>query len=162
MMKGSTLSTMTTDQQRYLEFQLGTEHFGIPLLEVRELISIPETTPIPYTPKYIKGIMNLRGQVISVVDLRTKLAIKPNEVTNENAVVIVEFEGVILGLIVDAINRVIQAAPEQIKEIPEVKSETNKDYINGVFQNQNELTVLLNLKNLFNVKEISLAVQKAA
>ncbi len=74
-------------ENRFLCFSLGNEHYAIPLLTVKEVIAPPETTPVPQTPAYFKGIMNLRGQVISVIDLRTKLGIKPLQ-SAENAVII--------------------------------------------------------------------------
>ncbi len=150
------------DSERFLEFSLGRERFGIPLLQVRELISVPETTPIPYSPKYFKGIMNLRGQVISVIDLRLKLGVKATEDHSENAVVIVEFDGFRLGLIVDSINKVLQIEEGQIAEVPEVKATGGKDYINGVFKNGDDLVVLLELPSLLSVREIHQYMEKAA
>ena len=151
-----------TDAERYLEFSLGKEKFGIQLLQVRELISVPETTPIPYSPKYFKGIMNLRGQVISVIDLRLKLGVTSNEDQSENAVVIVEFDGFRLGLIVDSINKVLQIEDGQIAEVPEVKATGGKDYINGVFKNGDDLVVLLELPSLLSVREIHQYMEKVA
>lgn len=152
----------TTDTERYLEFSLGGEKFGIPLLQVRELISVPETTPIPYSPKYFKGIMNLRGQVISVMDLRLKLGVANFSEHSENAVVIVEFDGMKMGLIVDSINKVLQIETGQIAEVPEVKATGGKDYISGVYKNASDLVVILDLQHLLNVKEIHQYMQKAA
>ncbi len=150
------------DSERFLEFSLGAERFGIPLLQVRELISVPDTTPIPYSPKYFKGIMNLRGQVISVIDLRLKLGVKATEDQSECAVVIVEFEGFRLGLIVDSINKVLQIEEGEIAEVPEVKATGGKDYINGVFKNGDDLIVLLELPSLLSVREIHQYMDKAA
>ena len=150
------------DSERYLEFALGSEKFCIPLLQVRELISVPETTPIPYSPKYFKGIMNLRGQVISVIDLRLKLGVKFQESESENAVVIVEFDNFRMGLIVDSINKVLQIEDDQIAEVPEVKATGGKDYINGVYKNGDDLVVILSLQSLLSVKEINQYMEKAA
>lgn len=150
------------DSERFLEFSLGAERFGIPLLQVRELISVPDTTPIPYSPKYFKGIMNLRGQVISVIDLRLKLGVKATDDQSECAVVIVEFEGFRLGLIVDSINKVLQIEEGEIAEVPEVKATGGKDYINGVFKNGDDLIVLLELPSLLSVREIHQYMDKAA
>lgn len=150
------------DSERYLEFSLGSEKFCIPLLQVRELISVPETTPIPYSPKYFKGIMNLRGQVISVIDLRLKLGVKFQENETENAVVIVEFDSFRMGLIVDSINKVLQIEEDQIAQVPEVKATGGKDYINGVYKNGDDLVVILSLQSLLSVKEINQFMEKAA
>jgi purine-binding chemotaxis protein CheW len=85
---------------RYLSFSLGTEEYAIPLLAVKEVIAMPEFTSVPYTPSHFLGIMNLRGQVISVMDLRKKLGIKPGS-TAETAVIICDLSPLCIGVVVD-------------------------------------------------------------
>ena len=94
------------ENERYIEFSLGEEKFAIALLEVKEVISCPETTPIPRSPSHFVGVMNLRGQVISIVDLRKKLSIQSTSELEE-AVIILELDGANIGVIVDSINKVI-------------------------------------------------------
>ena len=104
-----------TNLDRFIEFSLGSEDYAIPLLMVREVISIPETTPIPKAPKHFIGLMNLRGQVISIVDLRNKLNIKPQESDEDSAVIIVDFNGMNIGIIVDSINKVLAFSKNEIQ-----------------------------------------------
>src|SRR5688500_4394511 len=92
---------------RYICFSLGDENFAIPLLAVREVIGVPEVTPIPQTPAYFLGIMNLRGLVISVMDLRTKLGIKPKGGTEET-VMILDLGNFNLGVLVDQVTQVVE------------------------------------------------------
>lgn len=149
------------DMTTYLEFDLGNESYGVKLIAVREVITVPETTPLPNGPKFFKGIMNLRGQIISIVDLRDKLGIKANN-TVEEAVVIVDFDGISIGLIVDSINKVLNFNMKDLVEIPEVQSQVNAQYIQGVYKSESKLTLLLDIERIFNIKELQSMSQKAA
>lgn len=146
-------SEETGQIDRFLEFSLGQEDYAIPLLMVKEVISIPETTPIPKAPKHFIGLMNLRGQVISIVDLRNKLSIKPKEEVADSAVIIVDFQGINIGVIVDSINRVLAFSIGDIQEMPEVNSQVKSDYIRGVYKKEDGLTILLDLAKCLDVKD---------
>lgn len=150
--------------ERFLEFSLGQEEYAIPLLSVREVISLPETTPIPKAPPHFLGIMNLRGQVISVVDLRKKLNIKPKEEDLEESVIIVDIEGMNLGIVVDSINTVLAISLADVSDVPEIESQVNAEYIEGVYRKENSLTVLLDVAKVFDLKEMEMisAAKKAA
>lgn len=138
---------------RYLEFCLGTEEYAIPLLMVREVISVPETTPIPKSPAHFLGIMNLRGQVISVVDMRKKLKIDAKS-DLEEAVVIVDIGGINIGVVVDSINKVLAIAEDEICEMPEVEHQVNTQYILGVFKKEHSLTVLLDIAKVLDLHDM--------
>ena len=144
---------MSPSQERFLEFKLGEEAYAIPLLAVKEVIPVPETTALPQAKKEYVGIMNLRGQIISIVDLRSKLGIKAGDQTEE-AVVIVEVHGVGVGLIVDSIEKVLNLDPQKICEVPEVSSQVNGKYIQGVHQNSDYLVVLLDIASILNIDEL--------
>jgi purine-binding chemotaxis protein CheW len=147
---------------RYLEFCLGTEEYAIPLLMVREVISVPETTPIPKSPSHFLGIMNLRGQVISVVDMRKKLKIEAKSVVEE-AVIIVDIGGINIGVVVDSINKVLAFAQDEICEMPEVEHQVNTQYILGVFKKEHSLTVLLDIARVLDLQDMSaIHIQKEA
>lgn len=142
------------ETNKYLEFDLGIESYAVHLLAIREVIPLPETTPLPNAPSYFVGIMNLRGQIISIIDLRKKLKIKPKEENDQDAVVIVDIEGVSVGLIVDSINKVLNFSLSEITDVPEIKNQTNAKYIQGVFRGEEKLTILLELKNVLDIEEI--------
>ena len=142
------------DVHRFLEFSLGTEDYAIPLLSVREVISVPETTPIPKAPPNFLGIMNLRGQVISVVDLRTKLKIKAKEENQEESVIIVDINGMNLGIVVDSINKVLAFNTNEINEVPEIDTQVNADYIQGVYRKEDTLTVLLDVAKVLDLSDM--------
>lgn len=151
------------ETHRFLEFSLGTEDYAIPLLSVREVISVPETTPIPKAPPHFLGIMNLRGQVISVVDLRTKLKIKAKENNQEESVIIVDINGMNLGIVVDSINKVLAFGLNEVNEVPEIETQVSADYIQGVYRKEDALTVLLDVAKVLDLSDLkALQLKKAA
>lgn len=160
----SKLKKSSGEMSRYIEFSLGTEDYAIPLLMVREVISVPETTPIPKSPVHFLGIMNLRGQVISIVDLRKKLKIDNSKKDKEEAVIIVDVGGINIGVVVDSINKVLAFSSEDVSEMPEVENQINTQYINGVYKKESSLTVLLDIAKVLDIKDMEMigANKKAA
>lgn len=148
--------------ERYLEFKLGTENYAVQLLKIKEVIPHPETTPLPNGPSHFLGIMNLRGQIISVVDLRKKLKIAVNDEESENAVIIMNFDGISIGLVVDSIDKVLNVSKSEISEVPEVESAVNGKYIQGIYKQEDNLIVLLNLEKVLNIDELKRLQEKAA
>ena len=157
MEKLNNKENITLDGMRYLEFDLGEEHYAVKLLLVREVIPVPETTPIPKSPSYFLGIMNLRGHVISIVDLRKKLAISPKENNTESAVIIVDVNDVQIGVIVDSINRVLSVTEKTISNVPEINTQVNAKYIEGVHRQEDKLTVLLDISSALDIQDLSIA-----
>lgn len=148
----SKLKQVNGDLNRFIEFSLGGEDYAIPLLMVREVISVPDTTPIPKAPVHFLGIMNLRGQVISIVDLRKKLKVDSKK-DKEEAVIIVDIGSMNIGVVVDSINKVLAFSPEEVCEMPEVESQLNTQYIQGVYKKEKSLTVLLDLAKVLDLKD---------
>lgn len=142
--------------ERFLCFNLNSEEYGIPLLSVREVIGLPEFTPVPYTPNYFSGLMNLRGQVLSCIDLRTKLGMKPIK-SEEEAVVICDINGTQLGITVDMVNSVLVADKQEISPKPEIESGKSSEYITGVFRKEKRLVLLLDITKLFGKDDVQLA-----
>lgn len=138
---------------RYLCFSLGKDKFAIPLLQVKEVIADVETTNIPQAPSHFKGIMNLRGQVISVIDLRVKLKAGKPEKTPETTIVILDLSPLVLGVIVDSVDSVIEYENEDISPAPDTESSLKADYIVGVARSEKSLTLLLNLRMVLNADD---------
>lgn len=139
-----------SETSRYLCLNLGAEEFAIPLLTVKEVLGMPEVTPIPQTPTYFLGIMNLRGQVISVVDLRTKLGIKPSN-SEETAVIILDLDDSSFGIVVDKVNSVQEISKEQLSEKPSLENSKANEFINGVFKKENGLILVLDISRTLSV-----------
>ena len=141
---------------RFLEFNIGKEKYGVELLTVIEVISIPETTPLPNSPRYIRGVMNLRGQIITVVDLRTKLNIDPLENQNESATIIVKVNNIQIGVIVDSINKVINVNSSELAEIVSTTKNKNSKFINSIWKSPEDyLVFLLNFEKLLDLEEVA-------
>lgn len=140
---------------RFLCFSLGSEEFAIPLLCVKEVIAVPDVTPVPFTPPHFIGIMNLRGQVISVLDLRQKFGIKPQN-TIETAVIICDLNPLCIGVVVDSINSVLAPNESDISDKPEIQSDRPTDYIMGVYRKEKRLVLFLDIG-----KSLSLEDKKA-
>ncbi len=143
---------MTSD--RFLCFNLGTEEFGIPLLAVKEVLAVPEVTPIPFAPSHFVGIMNLRGQVISLMDMRSKFGIKSLN-ANETAVIICDLETTSVGVIVDSINSVISPTTAQLSAKPNVQGSTASDYITSIYRDEGRMVLFLDIARTLNVTDRS-------
>lgn len=141
--------------ERHLSFSLGEESFAIPLLDVREVIAMTETTPIPFAPPHFLGIMNLRGQIISVIDLRKKMGVKPNQST-ENAIIICNLQSVVLGMVVDSVDSVLNVKSTDISDKPEIDGSKKTEFITGVYRQEKKLVLFLDI-----AKALSLDDQKA-
>lgn len=142
--------------KRFLEFSLGTEAYAVPLLSVKEVIAYPDITRIPYTPPYFLGIMNLRGQVISVIDLRLKFGIKADQNT-ETAVIICDLAPLCIGIVVNSVNSVLPLRESEISERPDIQSSKSSDYIIGVTRQDKKLVLLLDMAKAIDVEDQSTA-----
>lgn len=141
---------------RFLSFSIGREEFAMPLLDVREVIAMPEVTPLPFTPNHFLGIMNLRGQVISVIDFRIKICAKA-ERTPETALIISSIGDVCIGVVVDSINQVISVEDSEISEKPEIQSTKSSDYILKICRVDEKLILLIDVAKALGVDDLKLA-----
>jgi purine-binding chemotaxis protein CheW len=153
----------TETSKRYLAFSLCEEQYAIPLLQVKEVIGMTEATPIPYTPSYFKGIINLRGQVISVIDLRSKLRLSKAEMGAETSIIILDLAPLCLGVIVDSINSVLALTDDDLSPPPDVESSIKEQYLTGVARKDGRLTLLLDIQSTLSVDDFkTLKNQKQA
>lgn len=153
------MTTMATGNQRYLVFRLGDEKFGVPLLSVREVIGVPEVTPVPNMPSYFKGIMNLRGQVISVMDMRAKLGLKPNA-SGESVVVIFDLNPLSIGVIVDSVEYVLNADPASLSDKTDVLGSKKNEYITQIYRAEEGLILFVDISKALSLEDY--AALKAA
>src|ERR1035437_6072123 len=138
-------------QDRFITFSLGKEEYAIPLLSVKELLAVSEITPLPFTPSYFLGLMNLRGQVISIIDIRQKLGAKLQTASAENAIIICDLKTGQLGILVDSVNDVITPALNAVSEAPDLHGK-NTDCMSAVFRHQEKLILLLDLEKTLSVE----------
>ena len=152
---------MSQDTNRFLCFTLGTDDFAMPLLSVREVIGLPELTPIPQAPSYFLGMMNLRGQVISVIDLRVKLGIKGNK-GSETSVIIIDLGEHFLGLVVDSVNSVISPTKDEISPPPDLSRTPASEFVDAVYRKDNKLVLILDIIRVLSKEDKSFANKQAA
>ncbi len=144
--------TNANSHDRYLSFSLGKEEYAVELLRVREVIAMPEYTPVPHTPPCFLGIMNLRGQVISVMDLRLKLGL-PAGRDSETTVIICDLDGAAVGVVVDSVNTVLSPEPAEVSPKPEIQSGRPTDYITGVYRKDSRLVLFLDLSKSLSLED---------
>ncbi len=140
--------------ERHLIFSLGPEEYAVPILKVKEVIEILDISPIPHTPKYYLGIMNLRGMVISIIDLRLKIKGVSQEITKKSAVIILDFGVFCFGIAVSSVNRVIPIQHEEIKERPAMESIESLQYIQGVVYRDKKLILILDVSKALNLDDL--------
>ncbi|MGN6367447.1 MAG: chemotaxis protein CheW [Phycisphaerae bacterium] len=142
---------------KYLTFALGSEEFGIGILKVREIIGCMEITAVPQTPAYMKGVINLRGQVIGVVDLRAKFGMAPTDRTEQTCIIVVEVENqgrkCSTGIIVDRVSEVLNIPGESIEDAPTMGSEES-DFILGMGKIGKTVKMLLDIDRIINCGEL--------
>lgn len=153
---------MKEQSGRFLCFFLGNEKFAMPLLQVKEVIANTETTSIPQAASYFRGIINLRGQIISVIDLRLKLKVGKPEITSETTIVILDIDGLSLGVVVDSVTSVTTFDSTVISEPPVHDSSTKADYIFGVARQENDLTLLIDINKILNKADIETRISSKA
>jgi purine-binding chemotaxis protein CheW len=146
-----------TEPSQQLTFQLGEEEYGIEILRVQEIRGYAGVTPIPNTPAYIRGVMNLRGTVIPVVDLRTRFAMPNQEYTKFTVIVVVTVLDKVIGLVVDAVSDVLDVLPSQVRERPDLGTRTDVRFIAGMATVGEKLVVLLDIERLLSDDDLQSA-----
>lgn len=156
---------MNTDMQnegaQYLSFLLDGKIFAFDVLKTREVLLYTDITPIPCTPAYVAGVLNLRGSVVTVMNFRTKFGMRPAPITDDTAIIIVEAnygdEMVVVGALVDAVKGVLRFEPGQIEPPPKVGMRMNTELINGIGKRNDEFVVILNVDKSFSEEDLALA-----
>ena len=133
-------------------FKLGNEEFGVDILKVQEINRMMDITRIPNAPPFIEGVINLRGKIIPIVDLRKKLGFNGGNGQSEKTtrIIVVELDGLVLGFIVDSVSEVLRIPENTIEPPPSIVGGVESDYIEGVGKLDNRLLILLELKKLFS------------
>jgi purine-binding chemotaxis protein CheW len=134
--------------------QLSSEEFGIEISKVKEIIHIPDITKIPEAPSYIKGIINLRGNIIPVINLALRFNLSQNELDNKSRIMVVELDNIVVGIIVDAVTEVMRISIDNIDPAPEIiASKISERYIQGVGKIDKRLLILLDIDKVFSEEQ---------
>jgi purine-binding chemotaxis protein CheW len=150
----------TVDQQQYLIFTLGEEMFAIGILAIREIIEYGHLTEVPMTPPFIRGVINLRGAVVPVVDLAVRFGRKANETSKRTCIVIIETDAGSdqshqMGIVVDAVSAVLDIPAEDIEPPPEFGAKIRIDFISGMGKINNRFVAILDVDKVLSIKEVA-------
>ena len=150
---------------KYLTFKLAEEDYGIALLKVKEIIGMIPITAVPRTPAHVKGVINLRGQVIPVTDLRLKFGLPAIDTTDRTCIIVVEVQGeastVQMGIVVDAVSEVLPIRDENIETAPSFGSKVDTDYIQGMANMDQDVKILLDIDRVLTARDAALLEQAA-
>lgn len=139
----------TAKPGKHLTFILGGEGYGIEILKVREIIGLMPITPVPRRPGYFKGVINLRGKIIPVIDLRLKFGM-PETITNETCVIVVETMNMLVGLVVDTVSEVQMITEEEIEPPPAFSQDIEAEFICGMGKTRGKVKILLDIDRVLS------------
>ena len=155
VVRDETTNAVDGDELQLVSFNIGTEEFGVDILKVQEINRMVEITRVPQTPHYVEGVINLRGKVIPIVCLRKRFNLESKEHDKNTRIVVVDIEGNVLGLIVDAVSEVLRLQAGTIEPPPEIVTGINSDYIKGVAKLDDRLLIYLDLSRVIDISEMS-------
>ena len=135
-------------------FRIGRETFGVPINLVHEIVRVPEITSVPDAPDYVEGVINLRGKIVSIVDLRKRFGEREISAHKKNRILVAELEGKMVGLIVDAASEVLKIPPSEIDAPPNVFAENEVHYVTGVGKLNGRLIILVDLTKILERGEL--------
>lgn len=148
-----------TETRQYLTFKLGNEVFATDVAQVREVLDLTEITKIPRTPEFMSGVINLRGSVVPVVDLRLCFEMSRTESTRNTCIVVVEVvlegEPTVIGALADSVEEVIDLEPEQIQPAPRIGTQIRTDFIRGMGRRETQFIMILDIDRVFSAEEIA-------
>jgi purine-binding chemotaxis protein CheW len=155
---GSAAASGDPGRYQYLTFSLGQEEYGIEILRVQEIKGYSAVTPLPNLPSYIKGVMNLRGTVVPVVDLRAKFGMSDSEYTRFTVIIVVNVGQRVVGLIVDAVSDVLDVAASEVVPAPEMGAGVDTSFLTGMAKSEERLVSLLAIERVVGMDEAELTV----
>jgi len=159
------VKTMADKEGKYLTFSLANEEYGIGILKIKEIIGMMPVTTVPRTPEFVKGVINLRGKVIPVMDLRLRFKMEPIDYTDRTCIIVVEIESqagtVQIGAVVDSVSEVLNIGGNEIEETPSFGTKLDTDYILGMAKMEGGVKILLDIDRVLSAEEIA-DLEKAA
>ncbi len=154
------VKAMDEKEGKYLTFILADEEYGIGILKVKEIIGMAPITSVPQTPGFVKGVINLRGKVIPVMDLRLRFGIVEIDYSDRTCIIVVEIAGqagtVLIGIVVDAVSEVLNIKSEDIEDAPAFGARLNTDYISGMAKMEGGVKILLDIDKVLSQDEMAL------
>ena len=150
---------------KYLTFTMADEDYGIGILKIKEIIGMMPITPIPQTPEFVKGVINLRGKVIPVMDLRLRFGLETKDYAERTCIIVVEIAGksgtVMIGIVVDSVSEVLNIKGEDIEDTPSFGTSLSTDYIYGMAKMEGGVKILLDIDRVLSSEEMALLAEAA-
>lgn len=137
-------------------FSIGEEEFGVNILKVQEIIRTMEITKVPRSPDFVEGVINLRGKVIPIIDLRRRFGLAPRPEDKDTRIIVIEINSIIVGFVVDAVSEVLRIPASTVEPPPPVVAGVDSDYISGVGKLQDRLLIMLDLDKLLSSEDMDL------
>jgi len=151
----------TADTRQFLTFALGQEEYGVEILKIQEIKGYDSVTPLPNAPPYVKGVLNLRGTIVPIVDLRKKFNLPEVNDTQFTVIVVVQVQGKTLGFIVDAVSDVLTISGDAIQPAPDCHGQLDTSFLNGLAQAGEKLVILLDIDKVLMAAGAATAAHKA-
>jgi purine-binding chemotaxis protein CheW len=156
---------MVDREGKYLTFTLADEEYGIGILKIKEIIGMMPITTVPQTPEFVKGVINLRGKVIPVIDLRLRFWMESMDYTDRTCIIVVEIQGTVdtvqIGIVVDSVSEVLNIKGQEVEDTPTFGARLNTDYILGMAKMEGGVKILLDIDRVLKAEEVEL-LEKAA
>ncbi len=154
-MASNAAQTKTSDDTvlQWVTFRLSGETYGVNVMQVQEVLRHSEIAPVPGAPAYVLGIINLRGNVVTVIDTRHRFGLEPGELTENTRIVIIEADSHVIGILVDSVAEVVYLRPSEIETAPNVGNDESAKFIQGVCHKNEELLILIELDKLLTDSE---------
>jgi purine-binding chemotaxis protein CheW len=152
-----------TKTRQYLTFTLGDEHFALDVANVREILEFTSVTKVPQTPEFMRGVINLRGSVVPVMDMRLKFGMSITEKAVDTCVIVAEVslesETTVLGVLVDSVQEVFELEPEQIEPAPRIGTKLRTEFIRGMGKRDDQFIIILDVDKVFSSEELAISNQ---
>ena len=148
-------AAVATGLDKYLTFALGTEEYGLEILKVREIIGLMEITNVPRMPHFVRGVINLRGKIIPVIDLRLKFEMDAIEDTKETCIIVVDLGSTVMGIVVDRVSEVLDIGKAEIEPAPQFGVSVDTAFILGIGKTRGRVIMILDIRRVLTDEELS-------
>jgi purine-binding chemotaxis protein CheW len=156
------MSQATAPAAEFLTFALGSEEYGVDILKVKEIRGYDAVTRLPDAPDYIKGVINLRGTIVPVVDMRLKFRLERAEYTALTVMIVLNVADRVVGMVVDSVSDVVQLSAEQVRAVPEIGATIDRQFLTGIGTLDERMLILLDIERLMASSEMGLVIAEAA
>lgn len=151
----STSKNSDSDVKKFLSFSIDKQKYAIDIMKIREIREWEETTSIPESPSYMIGVVDIRGKIVPIFDIKNKFGNGATDTTNKNAVIVLKFAGKMIGILVHSVSDIIEIKPEEINEAPSANADIETKYIVGIFSTKTGMVILLDAEKIFDAELVS-------